>query len=75
MSSPAKTPDARGPRFLTGPQVDQRFGISRTTRRRWLASGLMPQPVKFSGSPRWDVAELELFEERARQDRGTPKAG
>ena len=42
------------PRYLTGPEVDARFGISRTTRRRWLAAGFMPQPVRFGGFPSWD---------------------
>jgi predicted DNA-binding transcriptional regulator AlpA len=32
--------------FLTGPEVCQRFRISRSTLARWIARGFFPKPVR-----------------------------
>lgn len=59
-------------RYLTGPQLDARLGISRRTRHRLLKAGRLPLPVRFgpSGSrPRWSVEEIEAFERRAAAER------
>ena len=62
---------AREESWLTGSQVDRRYGISRATRFRWLKEGYLPAPVRFGpGTARWKRSELEAFERRAAADRG-----
>jgi predicted DNA-binding transcriptional regulator AlpA len=62
-------------RTLTGPEVDRRLGISRSTRRRLEVAGQLPRPVRLGSGRRllrWLVTEIESYEARLAGGRGTP---
>ncbi len=50
------------PRYLTAEQCAIRFAISLRHFKYLVASGEMPQPVKFGKSSRWSIDMLEFYE-------------
>lgn len=50
------------PEFITGGVICARFGISRWTWRRWVRSGIAPEPARhLPGQLKWRVEEIERF--------------
>ena len=63
---PRKKPNAAIPpeaRWVKGPQVDRRYGLTRTTRHRLRkADPNFPKPVLLpTGSERWDLESLDVY--------------
>lgn len=55
--------------FLTDVQVAKRYGVSRPTVWRWVSTGKLPQPIRFSrGCTRWRIDQLEAFEARMMEE-------
>lgn len=53
--------------YIPDTAVAERYGISRITVWRWVATGRLPAPVKLSpGCTRWRVADLEAAERAAK---------
>jgi len=54
--------------YLTGPQVNERFGISSMTRWRWAHSARLafPVPIKINGRSYFKRSELDLWESNQR---------
>lgn len=50
--------------FLTGPQVQARYSVTKMTIHRWLADTRMgfPQPRKINNRNYFDEAELNAFD-------------
>lgn len=50
--------------YLSDTQLANRFGVHRTTVRRWVHSDpSFPKPVKLSpGSTRWKLEDIEQWE-------------
>lgn len=56
---------------ISGPALDRRLGISRSTRWRWIAQGYLPKPIRLGPKClRWVVEEVEALERQAKADRG-----
>ena len=53
-------------RYLTGPQVDERYGRSEQTRWRWSKDPYLgfPKPLKIKGRNFYRLHELKEFESR-----------
>lgn len=46
--------------YVSDVQLAARYGVSRSTIWRWVASGRLPSPVALSpGTTRWLVSEIE----------------
>jgi predicted DNA-binding transcriptional regulator AlpA len=46
--------------YVSDLQLAQRYGVSRCTIWRWTARGILPTPVKISGScTRWKLEQIE----------------
>lgn len=50
--------------FLTGPQVQARYGISNVTQWRWTRDPALgfPKPLKVNRLNYWRLADLEIWE-------------
>lgn len=48
-------------KLLTTPLICARGGFSRWTWRRWVRSGIAPQPVTLPGHPRWEADKVDRF--------------
>ena len=48
-------------KILTIPAICAMGGFSRWTWRRWVRSGIAPQPLALPGHPRWSVVAVEQF--------------
>jgi predicted DNA-binding transcriptional regulator AlpA len=59
-------------------KVERRLQKSRSTIRRYVRDGRLPKPVNPSGRPKgqrfWLRSEIEMFEQRLRDERGEPGA-
>ena len=55
--------------YLSGPRVDERYGISPMTRWRWQRNPSLnfPRPVEINRRKFWKRAELEAWE-RTREE-------
>lgn len=64
-TAPDIHPDSK---WLKGPQVDRRYGLTRFTRRRLgMADPSFPRPVMLpTGSERWSVEQLDAYFNRLR---------
>jgi predicted DNA-binding transcriptional regulator AlpA len=50
-------------RLLRPADVERRWGVSRSTLRRWAKAGIGPRPVRLTdGTVRYDLAAVEEFE-------------
>lgn len=49
--------------YLSDRTLAKRFEVSRATVWRWVAAGLLPKPIKFNGSTRWKLSDIESWEE------------
>ena len=64
---------ARPKRYIPGPKVDQRYGITPMTRWRWSQNEQLgvPKPIKINGRSFYDEDLLEAWErQRAAVARG-----
>ena len=60
------------PGYISRAELCRRLGISRATSYRLERDGFLPRPVRIgSRTTRWPVSELEVFERRLAEDRGT----
>ena len=52
-------------KFLSGPLVDARYGISAMTRWRWQRDSRLgfPIPISINGRRMWRVSDLEAWED------------
>lgn len=48
--------------FLSDKSLAARWGVSRNTVWRWARARKIPQPIKISGSTRWNLEGIERFE-------------
>lgn len=49
--------------YISDKQNAERFGISRATVWRWVATRAFPKPIKFSsGCTRWRLEDVEKWE-------------
>jgi predicted DNA-binding transcriptional regulator AlpA len=48
-------------KLLQTPEICALGGFSRWTWRRWVRSGLAPQPVSLPGHPRWKAVDVARF--------------
>lgn len=48
--------------FLNVTSVSARYQVSTTTIWRWVREGCLPNPIKFNGSTRWRVSDLNNWE-------------
>ena len=59
-------------RYLTARDLCERWGIGRATLHRQRAAGYVPKPVHFGPrSVKWPIEEVEAFERRLAEDRGS----
>lgn len=48
--------------FMKSKEIQNQFGISKSTLYRWVNERGFPKPIKFgSGVARWDKNEVELW--------------
>ena len=48
------------PQYLSNLDLTHRYGIDRATVWRWVESGILPPPIRFTkGCTRWRVDEIE----------------
>lgn len=47
--------------LLKDTQVAELLSVSRPTIWRWLQAGILPKPIKLSGSTRWLLSEIEQW--------------
>ena len=60
------------PGYISRAELCRRLGISRATSYRLEREGFLPRPVRIGPrTTRWPVSELEVFERRLAEDRGT----
>lgn len=56
-------------KFLKDTEVAERYGVSKRTVYRMVATGRIPPSMKLSdGVSRWDIADLEAFEARIKAE-------
>ena len=57
--------------YLTGPQVQSRYAVTKMTVHRWLADERLafPKPFKINGRNYWHEAELDIWD-ASRERRG-----
>ena len=55
--------------LLTAREGSAELQISEPTFWRWVASGILPKPVKLGGMSRWPRSELLAVIKRAKADR------
>jgi predicted site-specific integrase-resolvase len=48
-------------KLINKKQVQQLFGVSKTTVDRWLRDGKLPKPKRRFGFARWDYEELSAL--------------
>lgn len=62
-STPASSPARPLPvcPLVNGDTLAQYLGISPRSIRRLVAEGKIPAPLRFSGSPRWNLKEIESW--------------
>ena len=52
-----------GRRLLRPADVERRWGVSRSTLRRWAKAGIGPRPIRLTdGTIRYALADVEAFE-------------
>ncbi len=72
MSAPRARLERRAARWIDRSDLCRRLGISRATSYRLEAAGFLPRPVRIGPrTTRWLISELEAFERRLVEDRGT----
>ncbi len=49
---------------LTFRDLMSRYRVSETTLHNWLRAGKFPPGIKIERTRRWDIRELEAFEQR-----------
>lgn len=49
--------------FLRQFEICREFGISDETWRRWVRSGVAPQPIHLPGRPRWRRDDIRRFKQ------------
>lgn len=54
-------------RFLTIKELSGRYNVCVATVYNWLKSGKLPAGLKIGGVRRWDITQLEAFEQRAEE--------
>ncbi len=60
------------PGYISRAELCRRLGISRATSYRLERDGFLPRPVRIGPrTTRWSISELEVFERRLAEDRGT----
>jgi predicted DNA-binding transcriptional regulator AlpA len=50
--------------YLSDKAVAARYEVSRATVWRWNKESNLPKPVKFNGSTRWKLSDLEAWEQQ-----------
>jgi predicted DNA-binding transcriptional regulator AlpA len=61
--------DGKG-ELLNTAQAMKWLGVSESTWHRWKSAGLLPQPVRLPGRPRWRLKDLERWLEQRATKRG-----
>ena len=51
-------------KYLSGPEMRERFGIAPVTLWRWTRAGKLPPPVYLRGRKYWVLADVEAAETR-----------
>ena len=51
-------------KYLSGPEMRERFGISSVTLWRWTKARKLPSPVYLRGRKYWVLADVERAETR-----------
>lgn len=49
-------------RFLSVEQTGRRYHVAARTIYRWSDEGIMPSPIRISGTVRWSIESLEKWE-------------
>ena len=69
-------------RKLTSRALRQRYGVVDRTIDRWVATGVLPEPMRINGYRYWDEADIErrdreraLAQTHKRQTKSTPTKG
>ena len=47
------------PVYVRDTYLAERYSISRSTVWRWLARGMLPEPVRIGGVTRWRLSKIE----------------
>lgn len=57
--------------YLTGPQIQARYSVTKMTVHRWLADPRLgfPRPIKINGRNYWAVSEIDSWD-AARERKG-----
>ena len=72
VGAPGVRSDRRAARWIGRTDLCLRLGISRATSYRLETAGFLPRPVRIGPrTTRWSIAELEAFEQRLIEDRGS----
>ncbi len=50
-------------KYLTISDMAERYKLSKASIHSFVRKGLLPRGVHFGGAHRWDVGELEAFEQ------------
>ena len=54
--------------LLTGPEVADRYHVTKDTVLKWRKAGVMPAPIMLNGvRPRWRLSELHAWEDSQRE--------
>lgn len=57
-------------RKLTCRALTERYGVVDRTIDRWVATGVLPEPMRINSIRYWDLGELEEFERERKTQSG-----
>jgi predicted DNA-binding transcriptional regulator AlpA len=60
----------RNVRKLTCRALTERYGVVYRTIDRWVATGVLPEPMRINKIRYWDLGELEEFERKRKAQAG-----